>query len=417
MKSRLSRRTMLQATGVSLALPCLESMQPAFAASKDEPPKRMVLMCTALGLHPPNLWPDTEGADYALTPYLKQLEEHRKDFTLFSGLQHEDQTGRQPHDSEMTFLTAARKPGMGGFRNTISIDQLAASQLGNVTRYSSITLGTMKAQSQSYTNGGVMIPSETSPAKLFANMFLQGNPSEVKAQTQKLSDGRSILDELGSQATALRRKTSKADNHLLDDYFESVRAAEANIASAQGWMAKPKPRVDVKQPNDIADTADIIGRAELLMNLVPLIVQTDTSRVVAVMIQDHYAVPKVEGVTGNHHNLSHHGQDPAKIEQLERIESGIVDCYGTLLSNLKSKSENDRTLLDSTSVLFGSNLGNANAHHARNLPIFLAGGGFKHGSYVAKEQGTPLSNLFVALVNNMGLETEQFGQSTGELTW
>ena len=414
---RLDRRTLLRASGVSLALPWLESMQPAHAADKAGPPKRMILMCTALGLHPPNLWPTKEGADYELTPYLSQLADHKADFTLFSGLQHEDQTGRQPHDSEMTFLTAARKPGMGGFRNTISIDQLAASQMGNSTRYASITLGTMKSQSQSYTSGGVMIPSETSPARLFANMFLQGNATEVRKQKQKLNDGRSILDELSSQAKSLRNKASVDDNHLLDDYFESVRSAENNIAAAQGWMSKPKPKVDSEQPADIPDPADIIGRAELLMNLVPLIVQTDTSRIVTVMIQDHYAVPKIEGVTGNHHNLSHHGQDPAKIAQLQKIEQGIVGCFSSLLGNLKSTSENEKTLLDSTSVLFGSNLGNANAHHARNLPIFLAGGGFKHGQYVAKEKGTPLCNLFVSMLNNMDLRTEQFGQSTGELTW
>ena len=123
----IKRRTFLKAAGVSLALPFLESMAPAWAMAAGEPPKRMVLICTALGLHSPILWPDSPGADYELTPYLELLKDHRKDFTLFSGLQHEDQTGRQPHDSELTWLTSARKPGMGGFRNTISVDQMAAN--------------------------------------------------------------------------------------------------------------------------------------------------------------------------------------------------------------------------------------------------------------------------------------------------
>ncbi len=417
MDNILDRRTLLKASGVSLALPLLESMSPAFAAASNLPPKRMVFVCTTLGLHPPFLWPQTPGADYESTPYLELLKEHRPDFTLFSGLQHEDQTGRQPHDSEMTWLTAARKPGMGGFRNTISVDQVAASRLGNVTRFPSITLGTMKPQSQTYTSGGVMIPAQTSPANLFAQLFLEGQPEEVRAQRQKLSDGKSILDELGSQAKSLRRKASSTDNHLLDDYFDSVRNAESNIAAAQGWMSKPKPKVDVEQPSDIPDVADLIGRAQLLMDLVPLIVQSDSSRVISIMIQDHYVVPKVEGVTGNHHNLSHHGQDPAKIEQLRKIETEIVECFGSLLGRMKSKQESDSTLLDNTSILFGSNLGNANAHHARNLPIFLAGGGFRHGQYFAHGESTPLCNLFVTMLNNMGLETESFGQSTGELSW
>jgi hypothetical protein len=417
MNKPLSRRTLLKACGVSLALPLLESMSPVLAAASNPPPKRTVFVCTSLGLHPPLLWPKTPGADYESTPYLELLKEHRQDFTLFSGLQHEDQTGRQPHDSEITWLTSARKPGMGGFRNTISVDQVAASRLGNITRYPSITLGTVKPQSQSYTNGGVMIPAQTSPANLFAQLFLRGTPAEVRAQKQQLDDGRSILDELGTQARALRRKASSADNHLLDDYFDSVRGAESNISTVQGWMDKPKPKVDAQQPSDIPDNADLIGRAQLLMDLVPLIVQTDSTRVISVLIQDHFVVPKVEGVTGNHHNLSHHGQDTTKIEQLQKIETEIVECFGSLLTQMKSKAESGSTLLDNTSILFGSNLGNANAHHARNLPIFLAGGGFKHGQFVAHKEGTPLCNLFVTLLNNMGLDTDSFGQNTGELVW
>ena len=151
----------------------------------------------------------------------------------------------------------------------------------------------------------------------------------------------------------------------------------------------------------------------------PLMVQTDSTRVVSIMVQDHYVVPQVEGVTGNHHNLSHHGQDRAEISQLEKIETGIVNCFGSLLGQMKSKSEAGSTLLDNTSILFGSNLGNANAHHARNLPILLAGGGFKHGRYIRRDRAStaPLSNLFVTMLNNAGLETESFGQSTGELSW
>ena len=413
----MQRRTFLQAAGVSLSLPFLQSMTPAWAMAGGETPKRMVFICTALGLHPESLWPKTTGVDYEMTPYLELLKQHKKDFTLFSGLQHEDQTGRQPHDSELTFLTSARKPGMGGFRNTISVDQLAADQLGNDTRYRSVTLGSAKPQSQSYTNGGVMIPAETSPARLFARMFLQGKPSEIKKQQQRLSDGKSILDELGSQAKKLKRKASSEDNHLLNDYFESVRQAETNIASAQGWMEKPKPKVNAPQPTDIQDRADMIGRTRLLMDLVPLIIQTDSSRVISIMVQDHYVVPKVEGVTGNHHNLSHHGQDDSKIEQLKKIEREIISCYGDLLGTMKEKKEGGSSLLDSTSVLFGSNLGNANAHHANNLPIFLAGGGFKHGQYVKRKEGTPLCNLFVSMLNDAGIEVDRFGQSDGTLSW
>ncbi len=417
MHSPLDRRTFLKASGVSLALPLLDCMNLAVARGAAPPPKRLVFACTVLGLHPPLLWPKTPGKDYEPSPYLGLLQEHRGDFTLFSGLSHDDQTGRQPHDSEMTWLTAARKPGMGGFRNTVSIDQVAAGRIGNATRFPSVTLGTVKSQSQSYTSGGVMIPAETSPADLFARMFLAGKPDEVRAQKRRLGDGRSILDELGDQARAVRGKASSADNHLLDDYFDSVRKAESNITAAQGWMDRPKPRVDAAPPRDIRDNADLIGRAQLLVDLVPLIVQTDSSRVVSIVIQDHFVVPKVEGVTGNHHNLSHHGQVRANIEQLQKIESRIVKCFSSLLAQMKAKPEAGSTLLDNTAILFGSNLGDANAHHARNLPILLAGGGYKHGRYVAHDKDVPLCNLFLRMLNEVGFETNTFGQSTGVLTW
>jgi hypothetical protein len=419
MSRSLHRRTFLRATGISLALPFLESMTPAIASSRTAPPKRLIFVCTALGLHSPNLWPKTTGPEYESTPYLELLKDHRDDFTLLSGLSHEDQTGRQPHDSEMTWLTAARKPGMAGFRNTISIDQVVANHFGNATRFASVTLGTARAQSQSYTSGGVMIPAETSPARVFTNMFLDGKPNEVRKQQRRLSEGRSILDQLGSETRKLRSQASASDNHLLDDYFQSVRQAETKIAAAQGWMDKPKPSVDVEPPVDISDPSDLIGRTQLLMDLVPLVSQTDSSRVITVMVQDHVVVPKVEGVSSDHHNLSHHGQDPSKIGQLEKIEAGIVRCFGSLLAQLKRPAEFGTRLLDNTTIVFGSNLGNANAHEAKNLPIFLAGGGYEHGRYVdlRNDHDQPLCNLFVRLMQDCGIEMDTFGQSNGRLTW
>lgn len=418
MNHTLHRRTFLRAAGVSLWLPLLESMQPVPAAGRQPPPRRLVFICTSLGLHPPMLWPKTGGENYESTPYLDLLKDHRQEFTLFSGLSHQDQTGRQPHDSEMTWLTAARKPGMAGFRNSISVDQVAAKQLGLDTRFPSITLGTATSQSQSYTNGGVVIPAETSPASLFAKLFLEGKPGEVAMQCRRLDEGRSILDQLGSAARRLSRTASVEDNHLLDDYFQSVRQAEKDIRAAQGWLDKPKPHVDVEPPTDIADRRDLIGRLQLMLNLIPLVMQTDSSRVITLMVQDHGAL-KIEGVTGDHHNLSHHGQEPGKISQLEKIETGILECFGSLIEQMKTRSELGARLLDNTSLLFGSNLGNANAHEARNLPIFLAGGRYPHGRFVdLHQQGDqPLCNLFLRLLQDCGIETDGFGQSTGRLNW
>ncbi|MDE0739884.1 MAG: DUF1552 domain-containing protein [Planctomycetota bacterium] len=419
MHQPLKRRTFLKATGVSLALPLLETMSPALGSAPAAAPKRMVCICTTLGLHPPSLWPRTPGAGYESTEYLDLLKDHRKDFTLFSGLEHEGQSGRQPHNCELTWLTAARGPGLGGFRNTVSIDQYAAGKLGYVTRFPSVVLSSNSKQSQSFTSSGVMVPAENSPAKLFSKMFLKGNARQVEKQKRQLSDGRSILDSLRSQAKNLQRETSRSDNRQLDEYYESIRKAEKDLAEVQAWMTRPKPKVEAPPPDDIRDKRNLVGRTQLLMNMVPLILQTDSSRVVAVMVQDHYSVPQVDGVSLEHHNLSHHGRDKAKIVQLKKIESALVNCFGSLLAQLKAKKEGTGTLLGNTSVLFGSNLGNANSHDPRNLPIFLAGGGFRHGSYVARKKGdtAPLCNLFVSMLNKMGLETESFAQSKGSLSW
>ncbi len=416
----LDRRTFLKAAGVSLALPLLEAMNPALArAATVAPPKRMVAICTTLGLYSPSWFPKTPGADYESTEYLDLLKDHRKDFTLFSGLAHKGQAGAAGHSSELTWLTAAQGPALGGFRNTISVDQVAADQLGYTTRFPSVVFGSNIVMSQSYTGSGVMIPAENHPARMFSRLFLKGKPREVERQKRSLSDGRSILDALMSDTQSLHRHVSSADKEQLDEFFTAVRDTERNITDAQAWSYNPKPAVGVALPDDISDKSNLLGRIQLLMDMIPLIIQTDSSRVITVMIHDHRTVPQVEGVTRAHHFLSHHGKEEGKIEELRKIERELVNCFGDLLTQLKQKKEAGENLLDSSQVLFGSNLGNANAHIPRDLPILLAGGGFQHGSYVAHDgkENAPLCNLFVTMLNNMGIETESFAQSTGALSW
>lgn len=417
MHQPISRRTVLKASGVAIALPFLESMNPVLGRDKVKPPRRMVLICNTLGLHPPSLFPKTPGSNYEGTEYLDLLSEHRDDYTLFSGLSHPDQNGKQPHDTEITWLTAARNPGLAGFRNSISVDQLAVASLGSATRFSSIALSSNTQKSQSYTRNGVMIPAQDKPSIVFAKLFLAGSAEEVQRQRLRLAEGRSILDFVAEQTRSLKRKTSGIDRQQLDEYFSAIREAEAELAENEAWLDRPKPVVNEKQPADVSDLRDLVGRAGSLLNLIPLILQTDSSRIVTVVIQDHGVVPGLPGVTGEHHPLSHHGQDPDKIRQLKIIETALLNCFGDFLSRMKQPHEADHRLLDSTSVLLGSNLGNANAHDPTNLPVVLAGGGFKHGEYVKHDENnnTPLCNLFVSLLNSMGGETDSFATSTGTL--
>ena len=415
----LDRRTFLRASGVALALPLLESMAPVLARAAAGAPKRLVTVCSTLGLYSSSWFPKTAGADYEATEYLRLLDQHRSRYTLFSGFSHEEQSGRQPHNSEITWLTAARRPGLDGFRNSISVDQVAANHLGYVTRFPSVVLGTATPASQSYTTSGAMVPAETSPANLFRKLFLQGTPEEVEREAQSLNDGGSILDRLKSQTSVLRGRVSATDQRKLDAYYDAVRTAEQDLAEVKAWQYKPKPVVDEAPPTDLPNPADLIGRIRLMFRMIPLILETDSSRVVSLMIHDHGVVPQVPGVSGDQHSLSHHGQDEAKIAQLKKVEHQIVEAFAGLMTELAARSDAHGSLLDQTSVLFGSNLGNANAHTPVDLPILVAGGGFSHGQHIVHEgeHNAPLCNLFVTLLQNMGVETDAFAQSTGTLTW
>lgn len=416
---RLSRRTVLKAGGVAVALPLLESMLPPRLTAGTET-RRMLNICCTLGLYTPSWLPETTGSDYEATEYLSIVDHHRSRYTILSGLSHEDQVGRQPHNSEITWLTAQRSPGLDGFRNSVSVDQVVANHLGYVTRFPSITLGTNTPQSQSYTETGVMVPAEISPARVFEALFLQGTPEQVAEEKARIRDGASILDHLGAKEAQFRSDLSTQDSHTVEAYFQAIREAEVQLAEIQAWSDRPKPMVDAEQPADLRNSNELIGRIRLWFDMIPLMLETDSTRVINIMLQDHSVVPNIPGVGTDQHGLSHHGLDEAKINQLRIIEREIMNAFSDLLDALHERSDSAGTLLDQTAVLFGSNLGNANSHEPRHLPIMIAGGGYTHGEHLFFGDGgadTPLSNLFVNLVQRMGVETEEFGQSDGTITW
>jgi hypothetical protein len=413
----LTRRRFLRAAGVSLALPWLDSMlaRRGWAASGGGAPRRMVCICTPLGLHAPNFFPATSGKDYALSPYLQVLKEFRDDFTVISGLAHPD-VGSS-HDSIYSFLTAAPHPEIrAGFRNSISLDQFAAEQIGCETRFSSLVLS-CEGFSLSWTRSGAMVPSDFLPSSVFARLFLEGRPEEIEAQKRRLHEGRSILDGVREQAAAMQSSVGAGDREKLDEYLTSVRELERRLARSEEWSRKPKPRVDVPPPQDNPNPADLIGRARLMFDLIHLALQTDSTRLITLLLLGTSSVPPVQGVSLGHHDLSHHGQDPNKIEQLTRIELEKVKVLGDLIGKLKQTREADGSLLDRTIVYFSSNLGNASNHSSRNLPVLLAGGGFRHGQHLAlnPDNPPPLCNLYVSMLQQLGIDTDKFGSSTGTL--
>lgn len=412
-----NRRHFLRASGVALALPCLDAFSPASAADAQQPRRRMVCICTPLGLYPDNFIPTQTGKDYALTPYLETIKDYRDDFTVISGLSHAGVSPGFGHQATATFLTGVPGAGRPGFRNGISLDQFAAEHIGSQTRFPSLTLSG-HGLGISWTRTGAQVPAYDSPSHVFAKMFLAGRADEVQARIRRLRDNRSILDDVRQQAKALRSTLGSDDREKLDEYTSSVRQLEQRLVTDEAWSQKPKPKVDAKPPRDSPNKADLIGRTGLLFDLTHLAFQTDSTRLITIMLTGSTNAPPIPGVNLGHHDLSHHGKDPGKLAQLKIVEVEKMKTVRDLLAKLKQTQESDGNLLDQTTVFLGSNLGNASSHSVKNLPVLLAGGGFRHGSHLAfdPQNPPPLCNLYVSMLQRLGIKADSFGPSTGTLT-
>jgi hypothetical protein len=421
-KSGLSRRTFLRSTGVAVGLPLLHGMIPTQArASSGTVPdvRRMLTICSPLGIHTPYLFPTETGKDYTLTRYLEPLADLREKFTVISGISHPDVDGG--HAAEKSYLTGAAHPGQPSFRNTISVDQFAAERIGHLTRVGSVVLSANNT-SLSYTRSGAPIPAEGRPSKLFARLFLEGSAAEKEAQMRRIQDGQSIMDVVLDQTRRLTKTVGREDHQTLQQYFSSVRELEQRLVLAEDWAKKPKPSVDMEPPTDIEDRADFTGRMRLMYDLIFLAFQTDSTRLITFCGAGGNEVVSLRGVDDGWHNLSHHGKDPDKIEKLAIIEREEMRLFAELLSRLDAVQEGDHTLLDQCAILLGSNLGNASSHNNTNLPVITAGGRMRHAGHLAfgeagdASSGTPpLCRLFVSYLQHLGIETDQFSSGTGTM--
>jgi len=411
----LSRRTLLRGAGVSMALPALEAMLPVgragAAAELATRPQRFVAINIPLGFLSGNFFPTGTGKGYQTSSYLSAAEELRDDFTVISGTSHPGVDGG--HAAEKSFLTAAPHPGARSFKNSISLDQVLARQLGNQTRFASLTLGD---QSLSWSANGVSVPSIRRPADAFAKLFLSGSDREVATQKRELSDGRSIMDTVLGDAKTMQGRVSSADRDKLDQYFTAVRETERRLEKAQSWSGTPKPEVEVESPGAF-DSADLIGALRAHFEIIRLALQTDSTRVIALGGSNHSQVVPIKGVDQGYHSLSHHGKNPQMMAQLELIDRATIKAWVDFLKSLKSSGEGDSNLLDQTQVLLGSNLGNASGHLTTNLPIVLAGGDFSHGQHLAFDQknNEALPKLFISMMQGLGVEADTFASNSGTL--
>lgn len=418
----LDRRTLLKGAGVAMAVPWLSAMEPALGGSAaGRPPRRFVAMSLSLGLLAENLNPQERGAGYTAPRYLEPLEDLRAHFTVVSGTSHPGVSGG--HRAEASLLTAAPMTAAAQSRNTISLDQLLAKHLGGETRFPSLVLGLSGSNSPSYTETGSMIPAESSPARLFTRLFVTDSPADRARQVQRAREGRSIMDLVADDTRALERQLGPGDRRRLDAYLTSVRELERRLVEGEAWANRPKPAVDVTKPIDVGNPNDFVGRQRLMNDMVRLALVTDSTRFITLHLGGGGGVVPIAGVDEGYHSLSHHGLDAEKLAQLAIVETEVVRAWGDFLRGLQADEEGIKagadggTVLDRTTVLLTSNLGNASSHDTRNMPVLLAGGGFRHGSHLAFDQKNnhPLPNLFVSVLQRTGLEMDSFATSTGTL--
>ena len=414
---KTNRRTFLRAAGITLGLPVLES----FGATTPDKisPRRMIAINQDLGFIPKLFFPKGEGRNYEPSNYLEKIAAHRDQFTVFSGLSHPGVDGG--HRADKSFLTAAPHPGRASFRNTISLDQLIANEVGHETRFRSLSLSINDPRSLSYTQAGVEIPTIKSASELYKKMFLQGDQKAMREQVERLKRRGSILDVVMGQTSDLNKRVSGSDRERIDQFQTAVRSLEQRMTEAQAWERLPKPKVDEELPDYPSDKKQFFEMIRMMNDMSRLALQTDSTRVITLFLGS----VRTPGVNldngrsiGGYHNISHHGKDENKLKQLAEIEVGQMELLNDLLQDLKDVEEADGTLLDHTMLLYGCHMGDANIHNNVNLPVILAGGGFQHGQHLKfnDQINSPLCNVFVSMLQKMGLENDSFASSTGTLT-
>lgn len=414
----LPRRTLLKAAGVVLALPLLEAMRPAIASIQpDVAPRRFVGMMTNMGILPQYFFPQQAGRDFELTPYLEILKAHRDDLTIFSGVSLPGVDGG--HAAEKSFLTGAPGASRGSFKNSVSLDQVMAEQVGGDTRFPALALMVgNESLGLSYTRSGSMIPPERSPLKLYQKLFVENSAQDQAEAVRRLQDDRSLLDGLRDQVKRLEANVSTADRDRLDQYYTSVRDLERRLAKSQEWLGKPKPKQNGPLPTDIKDSNDLVVNSRAMFELVRLAIESDSTRIVTICINNASVTPtKIPGVRTNTHELTHHGNRDEKLAELRKIEEAQFTALAEFLTGLRTVGEDGRSLFDQTSVLYGTNMGSANSHSNENLPVLLTGGGFKHAGHLVfdRRKNYPLSNLYVSLLQRLGVEASSFASGTSTM--
>ncbi len=441
MSKQISRRAVLRGLGAAVALPALEAMapRPVFAGETPKAPLRMAFLSIPNGVNNAHWFPKDTGTGFVLPKTLASLEAVRSDVLVISGLAHDKAraNGDGPGDharSSATLLTGcqARKTDGKDIRVGISVDQLAAEKIGSRTRLPSIELGCDKgamagncdsgyscaySSSISWKTPTMPMPKEVNPRAVFTRLF--GDPNQIAEDRDRAKQAlyrRSVLDLVSDDAKSLNGELGAADRRKLEEYLEAVRAIEKQIQASEREEARHLPQIEA--PEGIP--TEFPQYVRLMLDLMVVAFQTDTTRIATFVLANegsNRTFPWID-VRDGHHSISHHGGNAEKLEKIQKIDQFYVEQFAYLVQKMKSIPEGEGTLLDNSMLVYGGAIGDGNRHNHNELPILLAGraqGTITTGRHVRYPKDTPLCNLFLSMLDRVGVKEERFGDGTGRL--
>ena len=443
----ISRRTLLRGLGTTVALPMFDAMASTrlLTAAEQEvsPPLRMAFLYVPNGMHMADWTPGQEGTEYELTPTLQGIKKYRDSFNVLTGLTldgaraHGDGGGDHAR-SVAAFLTGAhpRKTNGADIQNGVSIDQVTAEQVGKATRFSSLELGLEASAQAGNCDSGYScayasnmswrgptnpVAKEIDPGAVFDRLFAGQTSKETRrAKTTREKYRKSVLDFVLEDAKSLHQKLPAVDRRKLDEYLYSVRDVENRLVGVERLEFTEEGVPDFPRPAGVPQ--DLAKHSELMFDMMTLAMQTDSSRILSFMFTNagsNRSYPEI-GVSEGHHESSHHGKSEHKQQNIAKINRFHVDRFAYFLSRLSQVRENNgKTLLENSMVVYGSGISDGDRHNHDDLPILLAGTGagrIQTGRHIRYENGTPLCNLYLWMMRQMGAKAESFGDSTSEIT-
>ncbi|MCM8530687.1 MAG: DUF1552 domain-containing protein [Lentisphaeraceae bacterium] len=412
----MDRRNFLKASGVAIALPSLE----AFAnAKKAEKVRRFVGFAGPLGVYPPGFFPTGKGKNFKFNDSTKPLEAIRDDVTVFKNLDHGLTGGHAAiHTlfSGSKLQTAKSNPILYPEKN-ISLDQKYADNVGHKTRFHSLAVCPSQknkiglGNNTCWTKNGIAVPNIEDPQLLFDKLFKQDSQELIKSKLRRADIRSSVLDAVMSQAKSMNKKIGKADQEKMDQYFTSIRGLEKKITSKKSWYDKDKPKVD--KMGFEAETHDKFF--PIYFDLLHLALVTDSTRSAVFHVPFGFDLTGIGVASRGYHGCSHHGKNPGAVEDLKKVDTFLMKQLTRFVKKLKESN-----ILDDTVVVFGSGMSDGSPHSNKCLPIIVAGGGFNHGEHRIYSEDpnkkTPLCNLYVTILQSLGIEEERFGNSTGTIS-